>query len=536
MYMSSKNSYFQLEIKNDGTYLKIYPPEDNGQPITYDEISEYLIDKKIYDYNIKDLGQAINISHRELAEVKLLSVPILPEEEYVRIKVSSDRMYAIGRFYPPSNNGLCMNPKEIINSLTQIGIKEGIAQENIEDFINNRRYCEDIILAKGTKPVEGKNAVITYHFNTDTTLKPKVNEDGSVDFHKLNVISSINKGDLLATLEPAVEGKSGYDIYGNALKPGRVIKKILRHGKGIHLSDDGLNMYSDVNGHAMLRDDRVFVSNIYEVPASVDVSTGDINYEGDVSIKGNVITGFTVQAKGDIIVDGVVEGATLIAGGNIILKRGMQGMSKGSMEAEGNIISKFIENAVVKAGGYITTEAILHSKVSARGDITVGGKKGYVTGGEICSATSITIKSAGSTMGTNTILEVGIDPAASDEFKSLEQSIISMKAEMDKIMPILNNFKKKISKGEVLAPDRISQLKTATLHCIDLDNRIKEATYRYEQLKLEMNKNESGTIRIENIAYPGVKIVISNVAYYVRSEIHYTKFVRDRADIKLIGL
>jgi len=51
-----------------------------------------------------------------------------------------------------------------------------------------------------------------------------------------------------------------------------------------------------------------------------------------------------------------------------------------------------------------------------------------------------------------------------------------------------------------------------------------------------MNKNESGTIRIENIAYPGVKIIISNIVYYVRNEIHYTKFVRDRADIKLIGL
>lgn len=534
--MSGKNSYFQLEIKNDGTYLKIYPPIDNGQPITYDEISQYLIDKKIFDYNIKDLGQAITNSHKEIVEVKLLSVPILPESEYVRIKVSSDRMYAIGRFYPPSNNGLCMNLKDILNSLVQLGIKEGIVQDNIEDFINNQRYCEDIILAKGSKPVEGKDATIFYHFNTDTTVKPKVNEDGSVDFHKLNVISTINKGDLLATLEPAVEGKNGYDIYGNALKPNKVVRRILRYGKGIHLSEDGLNMYSDVNGHAMLRDDRVFVTNIYEVPANVDVSTGDINYEGDVAIKGNVITGFSVHAKGDIIVDGVVEGATLRAGGNIILKRGMQGMSRGYMEADGNIISKFIENAEVKAGGYITTEAILHSKVSANGDITVGGKKGLVTGGEIRSYTSITIKTAGSTMGTNTVLEVGVDPTASDEYKSLEQSIISMRDEMNRLMPILNNFKKKISNGEVLPPDKISYVKAATIYCIDLDNKIKEATYRYEELKLEMNKNENGTIRIENIAYPGVKIVISNILYYVRSQVHYTKFVRERADIKLIGL
>lgn len=41
---------------------------------------------------------------------------------------------------------------------------------------------------------------------------------------------------------------------------------------------------------------------------------------------GNVTTGFAIKAEGDIIVNGVVEGATLVSGGNIVLKRGMQGM------------------------------------------------------------------------------------------------------------------------------------------------------------------------------------------------------------------
>lgn len=445
-------------------------------------------------------------------------------------------MHAMGRFYPPSNNGQLMKENDIISNLVQSGIKYGVLKSSIDAYIANRKYCEDYILARGTNPVEGRDAVITYNFNTDNTLKPKINEDGTVDFHKLDTISAINKGDILATLSPAVPGKPGMDICGNPITPKKVVYKILKHGRDIHLSEDGLTMYSDISGHAVLTDGKVFVSNTYDVLADVDASTGDIVYEGNVAVKGNVNTGYSINAKGDIIVNGVVEGASLVAGGQIILKRGMQGMSKGKMEAGSNIITKFIENSNVKAGGYITTEAILHSKVSAKGDIVVGGKKGFITGGEIRSGTVIIVKNAGSTMGTSTLLEVGIDPGIIEEFRSLEKSIISMNSDMEKLLPILEAYKKKLNSGEKLSQDRLDYVRIATENCLALRNKIKESSNRYDQLRIEISNSEGGSISVENIAYPGVKIVISNINYFVRSEIHYSKFIRDKADIKIVGL
>ncbi|WMJ88419.1 DUF342 domain-containing protein [Anaerocolumna sp. MB42-C2] len=534
--MESQNSYFSLVLKQDGTYLKLYPAVGIGKSINYDEINNYLNDKRIYDYDDKALGRAITALSDQIIEVKLTPVSVLPENEYVRINVYPDRMYAVGRFYPPSTQGSPLTMNDILNSLKQAGVKYGIQANSIESFLTNRKYCEDYILARGVNPVEGKDAIITYNFNTDNTLKPKLNEDGTVDFHQLDTISSINKGDILATLSPAVQGKTGMDVCGNPIPPKKVINKILKHGRDIHLSEDGLVMYSDVSGHAVVTDGKVFVSNTYEVLADVDASTGDIVYEGNVSVKGNVITGYSITAKGDIIVNGVVEGADLVAGGQIILKRGMQGMSKGKMEAGSNIITKFIENAEVKAGGYITTEAILHSKVSAKGDIIVGGKKGFITGGEIHSGTTITVKNAGSTMGTSTLLEVGIDPAIIEEFRNLEKNIQSMNADMEKILPILETYKKKLNSGEKLSQDKLDYVRIATENCLTLRSKIKESNIRYDQLRIEMNNSDSGSIKVENIAYPGVKIVISNVNYYVRSEVHYSKFVRDRADIKIVGL
>ncbi len=534
--MESRNSFFNLVLKPDGTYLKLYPAVGSGKQIDYDEINNYLSDRRIYDYDIKALGQAIAVLKEQPLEVRLTPVLALPENENVKITIFPDRMSAVGRFYPPSTEGQFMGVNDLLDSLARAGVKYGIIKDSIESFFAKRRYCEDIILARGNNPVEGKAAFITYNFNTDNSLKPKANEDGSVDFHQLDTISSINKGDILATLSPAVQGKPGMDVFGAVLQPKKVLTKILKHGKGVHLSEDGLTMYSDVNGHAELANGKVFVSSTYEVPADVDASTGDIIYEGNVTVNGNVITGYSIQAKGNIIVNGVVEGALLVAAGQIILKRGMQGMSKGRMEAGSNIITKFIENAKVKAGGYITTEAILHSKVSAKGDIIVGGKKGFITGGEIHSGKTITVKTAGSAMETHTLLEVGIDPGIMEEYRNLEKSISGMNADLEKLMPILEAYKKKLSSGEKLTQDKVDYVRMAAEKCIALKNEIKESNNRCDQMKIEMGNSDSGSIRVENVAYPGVKLVISNVNYFIKNEIHYSKFVRDKADIKVIGL
>lgn len=534
--MESRNGFYQLHMKTDGTYLRMFPPLGDGKAVDFDEISNYLNDLNVLDYNLKDLAQGIDIAASSKVEVKILSIMINPVNESLKLRFSSDRMYAIGRFYPPSSGGKTLAYRDIEILLKQANIVHGIVVENIEYFLKNRKYCEDIILAKGTKPLEGRDAKITYHFNTDKTLKPKVNEDGTVDFHQLDMISKISKGDILATLDPAISGIAGMDIYGNKIQPKKVNRKILRHGKDIHLSEDGLTMYSDVSGHVTLTEDRVFVSNNYEVLGDVDSSTGDINYDGNVTVKGNVITGFSIYATGDIIVNGVVEGAKLKSEGHIILKRGMQGMSKGVMEAKGNIITKFIENATVHAGGYITTEAILHSYVSAKGEITVGGKKGFITGGEIRSGSAITVKTLGSTMGTQTVLEVGTDPSVMEEYREIEKLISQKQSDLDRLLPIVDSYRKKLDAGEVLAQNKIDYVKLAAESCITLRYDLKELTKQLEKLQLELNNNENAYIKVENIAYPGVKLVISNVIYYIRKQVHYSRFIRDKADIKIIGL
>lgn len=533
-----RNAFFQLVHRNDGVYLKSYPAVDGGLPLKNDDILTYLVKKQYNDIDLSLIKEFIDAAAKETnAYIKVIDGARLPENEYALITTSGDRYMAKLRLYPPSNDGKRISKDDLLGLVKQNGVKYGIIEKNIEIALKGRLYCTDILIAKAQPPVQGRNASIEYFFDADKTSTPQMAEDGSVNFHKLDMIERVKEGQLLAKLTPEERGTDGTDVLGMPLNPVKVTHLSLKHGKNIHLSDDKLEMYSDVSGNVTLVDDTVFVSNVYEVPADVGPSTGDIDYDGSVEVKGNVLTGYTVKATGDITVNGAVEGASLIAGGKIVLKRGIQGMGKGNMQAKGDVISNFIESSKVTSGGRIITDAIMHSDVVSQDNVLVHGKRGLIAGGKIRSATRIETKTAGSSMGTQTDLEVGVDPTMIDRYHSIEKDIELLSTEKEKIMQNLQILQKRLKTKGSLDDDKMKILKANSERIKEIDAQIESDTQEYENLEAELERNSgAGKIVVEDIAYPGVKLTISNVVTYIHTETQHSTFVREGADIRIKGI
>lgn len=530
--MAQVNGYFQISIRDNGTWIVLYPPKEEGKPVRFEMIDAYLTKWRI-GYDKKALSDILG-KVKDKVEMRLSADRIHPMDESAIVFIDSNHLNAEITLFPPTEGRSLMSRDDIIGELVRAGVKYGLQEECLDELMTERVYCTPIILAKATPPIEGKDAKITYHFNTDLSAKPKMLEDGSVDFHSLNTICPVRAGDLLAELVPAVQGRPGIDVCGKPIRPAKVNNLILRHANRIHLSEDGLKMYSDANGHVSLVDDKVFVSDTYEVPADVDSSTGDITCEGNVMVKGNVRTGFKIEAKGDVIVNGVVEGAEIRAGGQIVLMRGIQGMSRGKLIANGNIISKFIESAeVISKYGYVQSEAILHSQVSAKTDVIVGGKKGFISGGSTRCSQKIEAKTVGSNMGTTTLLEVGVDPTVAEEFRRLEKQIPELETEKQGAMQNMALLAKKLKQGEQLSVDKLLLLKQSQKRVAEIDAQMEEIDKRLEELQEDMEMKGNGMIRVSQTAYSGCKITISGAVYYIKTDISHARFVKDRGDVRV---
>ncbi|MBQ7972751.1 MAG: DUF342 domain-containing protein [Lachnospiraceae bacterium] len=528
------NGYFQLEYKPEGTYMHIFNATDGGAPVAVQEVAEYL-QKKSINIDITVLNRQILAITDAKGFFKLDDMKRYPEREQMIIKLSPDKMTAFARFYPPSVGGIEFNRDSIVSELHEAKVLYGIDMDAIDAFLAHKVYCTDIPLAKGKPVRHGSDASIEYFFNTDLRARPTVKEDGSVDFFNLNTMNHVKEGDLLAKLQREDLGDNGITVTNEIVKPKDVKKLILKYGRNIRVSENGLEAFSEINGHVVLVEDKIFVSDIYQVQ-NVDNSTGDINYDGSVQITGNVCSNFTVRAKGNIEVMGVVEGATLEAGGNITIARGVNGMGKGNLKAGGNIIAKFIENASAVAEGYVEAGAILHSRVMAKTDVHVSGKRAMISGAHVSATNLVETKILGSQMGADTIIEVGIDPSVKIRHQDLMKEVDQIKKNLKQIEPVLVAMQQKMKQGQKLSPDKMKYVQSMATTYQQLSQRLKSDLTEYEELEAIMSSDTSGVVKVTDVVYAGTKIVMSDLSLIVKDDCKFCKFYRAQGDIKRTSL
>lgn len=526
------NGYFRLDMKEQGTYLHLIPPTDNGIPVEAGEVAEYLEFEKI-PFELPVIHTAI-LTGKE-TEVRLCTERKLPVNERSVMKVAPDKMSVEIRFYAPSGDGARMDKKEIMGDLSYQKIIHGVKEDVIDQFIASREYCRTFTVAEGEKIVPGKDAWIEYFFNTDLRVRPTLQEDGSVDFFHLNIMNNCRKGDLLAKLHQEIPGRDGVNVFGEKIPAPAVKRAILRYGRNIALSEDKTEIRSEVNGHVKLVDDRVFVSDVYEIE-NVDIGTGNIDYEGTVKVSGNVCANFAVKATGDIIVDGLVEGAYLEAGGNIVIGRGMNGMERGVLKAGGNVITKFLENATVSAKGYVETESILHCHVMSGSDVKVTGKRAFITGGTVSAMREITVKTLGSPMAAATTVEVGVDPNSRARAQELQKEIVELQQALKKIDPVLTATVQKIKQGIKISPEQSSYMRTLAGKSKEMHEKLEQDIRESEELKDVIDAGSQASVTVTGVVYPGTKIVISGATLMVKEAYKYCCYKKIRGDVKAEAL
>lgn len=522
------NGYFQLITSGEAVSIRLIPETDGGEPIRVNEVANYLRYKKIL-FNLKQLNEGIE-KHEDTV-VPLGLDAHAPEQEMCVITVSDDKLHASIRFYAPSDNGVVMERDEIMNEVAYHKIVYGVLQENLDAFLANREYCRDYELAAGKSAKSGKDSQIEYLFSTDTQSKPKLKEDGSVDFFNLSTINHCKKGDVLARLHPELRGEPGTTVYGENLAPPSFEKKILKFGRNVAISEDKTVLTAEKDGHVELEDGRVCVSDIFEVN-NVDTSTGNIEFEGSVHIKGNICENYSVKASGSVIVGGVVEGAYVESDGDIIISRGMNGMEKGVLKAKGNIVSKFLENTTAEAGGYIETECILHSKITAGDEVIVTGKRAFVTGGHVTAANRITARTLGSQMAAATTLEVGVNPMIRQRYAQLQKETADLQNSLKQIEPVVQSTMLKLKQGVKLTPEQVKYVQTLSAAGTEQKKRLEKNLKEMDDLGSQFDATSEACVAVSGVAYPGTKIVISDISLTLKQEYKYCKFKRIRGDIK----
>ncbi|NLW24716.1 MAG: DUF342 domain-containing protein [Clostridia bacterium] len=458
------------------------------------------------------------------------------EKKRFVIRVSRDHLSAFLTIFPYDEEK--ENPvtlAQIKNELLKAGIVYGIDEVKILLALNEKKGVTDQLIAEGKKPVPGQNAQLKYYFNPHgVEIKPKELENGRVDFYNISLIQNVKKGQLLVEKIPATRGIPGVNVFGKEI-PGLPGKDIpLPIGKNVNVSEDMLKGYAACEGHVVFTGGKVSVLDVLEIKGDVNFSTGNIEYSGNVIIKGHVREGFKVTSKGDVEIFGTVEGGHVFADGNIIVKKGIRGNKKSKIEAKKNVYSNFIENAYVKAGeDIIVNSGIMHSEVNAGLNVQVGGKRGVVVGGVCRAGKSLVCKNLGSNLATITIVEVGVNPDLWLAYNQVSRDIENIKQNLDKADKALKILKQLEEKLNKLPPDKekLRQKLLDTRKQLQRDNtRLELEKFDLEQ---KIKKIGDGIIKVSETINCGVQISMGKAKKHFTSEMKRVVLKLDGMDISI---
>lgn len=369
-------------------------------------------------------------------------------------QISKDKMSATLTLVPPQGGGN-LTLEQVKAALSEKGVRSGLLDDAISAAVE-RGAATELVIAQGKPCINGENTKFEQLVPDMAERHPHIDEHGMADFRDLGDLVVVKAGTPLLRRIPPTDGEEGFDVGGNPLRPKPGTSWPFAPGlKGVEPdSTDADLLVASVTGQPVMVSRGVKVDPNMVLP-QVDLSTGNVKFDGAIQIKGDVTDGMKVTCTGDVVIGGAVLAGEIEATGNVTIKGGVIGHSEYSAKesgstswfsakvvAQGFIHAKYAENAYLRSEANVELDDYaMHTEITALGHIIVGkpgGKKGRFIGGHARATVSIRVAESGSDAGPLTVLQAGFNPALTKELFLLDQRTAKHATEVANLQKIID--------------------------------------------------------------------------------------------------
>lgn len=411
---------------------------------------------------------------------------------------------------------------EILKLIHQNKITEGVLVDVLQEGLSPQ---SKITIANGTDPINGKDAEVRYFELSER--KPTIRKDGKADYYDMNFIDEVQKGDWLGDKIPATNGISGKTVTGEIVVPKRgKDTRLFYDRKTVELVSEGdkevLRALRD--GVVEFKDGKISVGDHLRIDGDVGVGTGNIDFDGSITISGIVQTGYSVTATKDISILGEMglSGTKLITSknGDIFIKGGLFGQGQSTVKAGKNIFIKHANDCILEAKADINIGYYsIGSTLRARNVLADNGK---IIGGKTEAKGKVVAAILGNRMERKTFIHVeGFSRWLLEE--QLEDKLQKYKLELADY----ETLKKRI---EAYENSSLSKNEEAQLIYMEeeLEAQLSKITELDDECKYMANLLEvkgEGEVTIKEMAYPETYIEIKHARKRITSSVVGTYYV-----------
>lgn len=204
---------------------------------------------------------------------------------------------------------------QLANQLPQPTLELSIVQQAFDALPVSLSYAESLLdTYTGERDTEAIQRVIEAadsHEEVVLTGIPAIETIPSYyqQIAEIEEINFVQRGEILAELQPEVPGTPGVDVYGDAL-PFEVEASLPTLQEGIE-EKQGM-LFAARDGRLVFSDTEIDVYPQLIIPRDLNEEDGEIIFEdGDILIKGSILEKCFIKSRGRVVVEGGVHHSTI---------------------------------------------------------------------------------------------------------------------------------------------------------------------------------------------------------------------------------
>lgn len=445
---------------------------------------------------------------------------LMPTDGEAVVTVLPNYSAAYLTIYPAHNGGKDIGFGDVISALSMKGVKHNVKTDLIKELLDTKSFDKEVKIAEADMPVNGKNGTVKYAFSKETVLAPKEDDNGFVDYKDLGLIRNIRENETIAEITLPDSGTDGMDVRGVVMRaiPGKNASYTV--GTGTKLTEDGLRIISAMDGHVCFKNGGFCVESTVTIGGDVDTSVGNLDFIGDIVIKGEVMEGFSVTSAKNITIGGNATGAYIKAGGSITIKKGC---INSSMTAHGDINCQFCEYSKIITDGNLNAQTFVICDVYCAGNLT--GKA--LNGGKYTVLGDTTVKYLGTKNYAATEVIAGDNAVLMKEKEEAVKTLAELDSKIDRCTQIVDFLNEKRKELKRLPEDKEELLGVSVKNKISFQMQKKKLHKRIASIDDSLAQKQFRTVTVSGMAYPGVKVTINDASMKIDHETPKVKIYLD---------
>ncbi len=415
-----------------------------------------------------------------------------------------------------------------------------IIEERLHAIDASRPKVTRLEVAKGKEAVNGYEEYFIPLISIDKKAG-RMLHDGRIDFREVGSIVEVVKEQEILRRIPPEKPVDGFNVYGEQIAAVMEKKDGYLKGDNIVRSLHDENIFlSSIDGCLNVENKKISVLPYAIIKGNVDYESGNIDFRGSILVKGSVLSGFTVKAGGNVIVEKSVDDAFVETGGDLTIKMGVVGKGSTKILCGGKMKTTYILNSSVEAMGEIEVEdSIINSRVFSNDRIVVTASHGKIMGGDVTARYEVVANVIGNPQESGTTITVGKSLVVEREMAEIRKQMNIIRESVDEtIRKIRTSFGEDLFKNPKEFVAHLPAVKKKNCLILlkelsDSNKSLKELSEKYKQTEEKNKLERAPSVVVTETVYGGTIINISKRRRLIEQKLANVKFYED-PDEKLI--